>query len=154
MRSIIVLLSVVCSTLCLAQTDSMFVEKMDGTIQAYPISLINEISFSGIPTSVKDQELMQTVLSSFAVYQNYPNPFNPTTTIQYDIPCSGEVRIAIFDIQGRLVRSLANLTQQAGRHTVMWDARNNVGANVSSGTYFCRIDFNNAVLVKKLILLK
>ena len=97
---------------------------------------------------------MQTALSSFAIYQNYPNPFNPTTTILYDIPRSGEVRIAVFDIQGRLVRSLATMTQQAGTHSVVWDARNDGGVAVSSGAYFCRIDFNNAVLVKKLILLK
>ena len=146
MRAIIVLLSMVCSTTCLAQADSMFVEKMDGTIRAYPLSSIKQISFSGVPTSAQERELMQTALSSFAVYQNYPNPFNPTTTIQYDIPHSGEVTIAIYDIQGRLVRPMANHTEQAGRHTVTWDARNNVGTIVSSGTYFCRIDFNSAFL--------
>jgi flagellar hook assembly protein FlgD len=154
MKASIVFLLFAASSACFAQTDSMFVEKTDGTSMGYAVSAIREITFSGLPTSVKDQELMQTVLSSFAVYQNYPNPFNPTTTFQYDIPHNGEVNIAVYDIQGRLVRSLANLAQQAGRHTVMWDARNNAGANVSSGTYFCRIDFNNAVLVKKLILLK
>ena len=154
MKTYIVFLVYAVSSVCFAQTDSVFIEKADGTSIGYAVSAIREITFSGLPTSVRDQELMQTVLSSFALYQNYPNPFNPTTTIQYDIPRNGEVNIAVYDIQGRLVRSLSNITQQAGRHTVMWDARNDVGANVSSGAYFCRIDFNNAVLVKKLVLLK
>ncbi len=134
--------------------DLIFIEKVDGTTITYPISSIHEITFSGIPLSVKEQEHIQTVLSSFALHQNFPNPFNPTTTIQYNIPHSGEVNIAVFDIQGRLVRSLANLTQQAGSHTIVWDSRNDGGANVSSGTYFYRVDFNNAIIVKKLILLK
>jgi hypothetical protein len=154
MRSVIALLFTACSSICLAQTDSLFVEKMDGTIRGYPISLINQISFSDLPTSIRDQELMQTVLSSFALRQNFPNPFNPTTTIQYDIPRNGEVNLAVYDIQGRLVRSLASLTQQAGTHSIVWDARSNGGTIVASGTYFCRIDFNNAFLVKKLVLLK
>lgn len=154
MKTSIVFLVYAVSSVCFAQTDSVFIEKADGTSIGYAVSAIREITFSGLPTSVRDQELMQTVLSSFALYQNYPNPFNPTTTIQYDIPRNGEVNIAVYDIQGRLVRSLARLSQQAGSHTIVWDARNDGGANVSSGTYFCRIDFNNAVLVKKLVLLK
>ena len=142
------------SSACFAQTDSVFVEKTDGTSMGYAISAIREITFSGLPTSVRDQELMQTVLSTFALYHNYPNPFNPVTTIHYDIPCYGEVVMAIYDIQGRLVRSLEKLTQQPGRHEVTWDARNDAGSQVASGTYFCRIDFNHSVLIRKLILIR
>jgi len=142
------------SSVCFAQTDSVFVEKADGTIIGYAVSAIREITFSSLPTSIREQELVQNVLSSFALHQNYPNPFNPTTTIQYDIPQSGEVTIAIYDIQGRLVRSLGSVNQQAGTHTVVWDARNDRGVIVSSGNYFCRVDFNHSVLVKKLLLLK
>jgi len=154
MKQSIVFLFFAVSSISFAQTDSVFVEKPDGTIIGYAVSAIREITFSGLPTSIREQELVQNVLSSFALHQNYPNPFNPTTTIQYDIPHTGEVTIAIYDIQGRLVRSLASLTQQAGTHTVVWDARNDGGVNVSSGNYFCRVDFNHSFLVKKLLLLK
>jgi len=154
MKKYILFLLYAVSSVCIAQTDSLFIEKADGTSIKYAVSAIREITFSGVSTSVKEQDLMQKVLSSFKLYQNFPNPFNPTTTIQYDIPRSGEVNIAIYDIQGRLVRSLASFVQQVGSHNIVWDSRNNGGANVSSGTYFCRIDFNNAFLVKKLILLK
>jgi len=153
MRYIISLL-LSCSSLCLAQSDSMFVEKMDGTTRGYPIYLINQISFSGIPTSVKDQELVKNVLSSFALYQNYPNPFNPSTTIQYGVPKAGDVEARIFDINGRLVRSLSKGHQQAGSHSLNWDSRSDYGIIVASGTYFCQVLFDGTALVNKLVLIK
>ncbi len=154
MRITFLFLFAVCSSICLAQTDSMFVEKMDGSIRGYPISLISQISFSGIPTSVHEQELVQNVLTSFTLYQNYPNPFNPSTTIQYNVPKAGDVEVNIFDIQGRLVRSLAKTFYQAGDHSLVWDSRSNSGAIVASGTYFCQVLFNGSSLVKKLVLIK
>jgi hypothetical protein len=132
----------------------MFVEKTDGTIRGYPISFISQITFSGVPTSVKEQELVQNVLSSFALYQNYPNPFNPSTTIKYSVPRSGDVEARIFDIQGRLVRTLSKSFQQAGAHLLVWDSRSNSGTTVASGTYFCQVLFNGTALVKKLLLIK
>ena len=154
MRRIISLFLLSCSSICLAQTDSMIVEKTDGTIESYPISSINQISFFGVPTSVREQELVQNVLSSFALYQNYPNPFNPSTTIQYNVPRTGDVEVRIFDIQGRLVRSLSKSYQQAGVHSLVWDSRSNSGMVVASGTYFCQVLFNGTALVMKLILIK
>ncbi|MGA9365498.1 MAG: FlgD immunoglobulin-like domain containing protein [Bacteroidota bacterium] len=154
MRITIPFLFAVCSSICLAQTDSMFVEKMDGTIRGYPISLISYISFSGTPTSVREQQLVQNVLTSFALYQNYPNPFNPSTTIQYSVPSAGEVEVNIFDIQGRLVNTLFKSYQQAGTHSLVWDSRGSGGTVVASGTYFCQVLFNGSSLLKKLVLVK
>jgi len=154
MRSTFFLLLLLGSSVCFSQTDSMFVEMQNGSIRGYPISLINQITFSGIPTSVKEQELMQNVLSSFTLYQNYPNPFNPSTTIQYNVPKPGVVEINIFDIQGRLIRSMSKSFQQAGVHSIVWDSRTNSGGAVASGTYFCQVLFNGSSLVKKLLLLK
>jgi hypothetical protein len=127
---------------------------MDGTIRGYPISLISQIIFSGVATNVREQEFVQKVLSSFALYQNYPNPFNPSTTIQYSVPKAGDVKARIFDIQGRLVRSLSNGYQQAGTHSIIWDSRSNSGIVVASGTYFCQVLFNGTALIKKLVLIK
>jgi hypothetical protein len=132
----------------------MFVEKMDGTNRGYPIAMINQITFSGVLTTVKDQKLVQNVLSSFVLYQNYPNPFNPSTTIQYSMPKAGNVEARIFDIQGRLVRSLSKSYQQAGIHSLVWDSRGNSGTVVASGVYFCQVLFNGSALVKKLLLIK
>jgi hypothetical protein len=154
MKLLIVFLFLATTSICTAQTDSIFVEKADGTITGYAVSAIREITFSGLVTTVREQELVQNVLTSFALHQNYPNPFNPSTTIQYDIPHSGDVTITIYDIQGRLVRSLSSQNEQAGRHATVWDGRNDRGVSVSSGSYFCRVDFNKTFLVRKLVLLK
>ncbi len=141
-------------SVCSAQTDSMFVQFVDGTVRGYAISDIKELAFPDGMTSVKEQFLMAHVIENFTLRQNYPNPFNPTTTIQYEIPKTGSVDVAIFDIQGRLVRSLEHTCKQAGTHSVVWDGKNNSEGSISSGTYFCRVSFENKILVTKLVLIK
>ena len=154
MKKLLFLIFLGCSSLSIAQADSMFVEKKDGTIRVYSVLLISEIFFEGTFTDIKEEKLAITLLSSFVLSQNYPNPFNPTTNIQYTIPTSGEVLVNIFNIQGRLIRTLLQSFQTAGNHTIVWDSRNNNGNTVSSGTYFCQVSFKNNSLVKKLLLLK
>jgi FlgD Ig-like domain len=145
---------ILCFSICRAQADSMLVEKTDGKIKVYPISLISEILFSGIPTGVKEKELQKKIISSFFLYQNYPNPFNPSTKIQYTIPSPGDVTVNIYDINGRLVRTLFKSFQDAGVHLLVWDSRNNSGNMVASGAYFCQVLFNKTSLIKKLLLIK
>ncbi len=154
MRITTIPLLTLCSSICLAQTDSMFVEKMDGTIQGFPMRLISQITFSVTSTTVHEQDLIQKALLSFALHQNFPNPFNPSTTIQYSVPRAGDVEINIFDIQGRLVRALVKSNQQAGIHFIVWDSRGNSGHLVASGVYLCQVLFDGSALVKKLVLLK
>ncbi len=91
---------------------------------------------------------------TFAIDQNYPNPFNPSTTIRYTVPTGGFVDVKIFDIQGRLVRSLCTAIQEAGTHSLLWDSRNSDGGIAASGTYLCRVQFNGSALVQKLVLIK
>ncbi|MDK9699602.1 MAG: T9SS type A sorting domain-containing protein [bacterium] len=85
---------------------------------------------------------------------NYPNPFNPTTTISYSMPKRGNVEVNVFDLQGRLVRNLLQAEQMPGEHQVMWDSRNDVGAPVSSGTYFYQVRVDGVSGTKQMILLK
>ena len=70
---------------------------------------------------------------NFELSQNYPNPFNPSTTIEYSLPKSGNVHIAIFDLLGKKVRTLISGKQQAGRYSVLWDATNDEGMTVLDG---------------------
>ncbi|NOX37502.1 MAG: T9SS type A sorting domain-containing protein [Calditrichaeota bacterium] len=70
--------------------------------------------------------------------QNYPNPFNPATTIAFELPTAARVQLAIFDITGRQIRTLANRSFPAGRHTLIWDGRDSQGHPVASGVYFYR----------------
>ncbi len=76
-----------------------------------------------------------TTPMAFALGQNYPNPFNPTTVIGFTIPETGMVNVEVFDVLGRHVRSLAARPYQSGRHSVMWDGRDDNGSMVSAGVY-------------------
>jgi len=70
---------------------------------------------------------------------NFPNPFNPETVIQYAIPEKSLVRIEIYDISGRTIKSLVEEQTPAGVHQLKWDGRNDFGNQVSSGVYFYQI---------------
>jgi hypothetical protein len=70
-----------------------------------------------------------------ALRGNYPNPFNPMTTIAFDLAKEGRVRIAIYGVDGRLVREVTNGHYAAGRHEEVWDGRDGGGRGVASGTY-------------------
>ena len=86
--------------------------------------------------------------------QNYPNPFNPSTTIQYEIADAGKIEINIYDLNGRLIKSIVNKYQQAGSYHVVWDGMNKSGNKVSSGVYVYTVKYGNTVSSKKMILLK
>ena len=88
------------------------------------------------------------------LFQNYPNPFNPVTMITYQLPKSGFVEIKIFDITGRLVRTLISEQQEFGSHQILWDSRNESGQTAASGLYFYQIRFENSFLSSKMLLLK
>jgi len=68
-----------------------------------------------------------------------PNPFNPTTKLTYDMPRTGSVRLAIYDVRGHLVRVLEDGVMPAGRHTATWDGRDTTGRAAGSGGYMFRL---------------
>jgi hypothetical protein len=78
-----------------------------------------------------------------AIESNYPNPFNSSTTIIYTVanlgPIPAQINIDIYDIQGRKVRTLLNAREDVGRHTIIWDGRDDSGNELASGIYFARI---------------
>lgn len=88
--------------------------------------------------------------------QNHPNPFNPTTTIEYNVAVRGYVFIRVFDVSGRLVRTLVNKVQspRLGGFQVEWDGKNMDGVTVSTGVYFYRMETGGFLQTRKMILLK
>ena len=84
----------------------------------------------------------------------YPNPFNPTTTIDFSLTRSGPVRVEIFAIDGKLVRTLLSDERQAGDHQVRWDGMADTGSRVPSGAYFCRVLGGSDADTRPLLLLK
>ena len=90
-----------------------------------------------------------------ALHQSYPNPFNPSTTITYDLPEKGRVKLDIYDAAGRFVKSLLDRTQNRGSNkSVVWNGKDTAGNRVCSGVYFYRLRFGREELSRKMILLK
>ncbi len=86
--------------------------------------------------------------------QNNPNPFNPSTRIEFLLPRPGHVRIEVFDVNGRLIRVLADGHLASGGHSVDWDGRDRTGTMVSSGVYFYRLTAGKESLSRKMVLLR
>lgn len=92
--------------------------------------------------------------TEFALSQNYPNPFNPSTTIRYALPEDANVRLRVYDIAGRLVKTLIQGTQNAGYYYVMWDGTDNAGKATASGIYIYELVAGDFRQVDKMIFLK
>lgn len=89
------------------------------------------------------------VITAMTLNQNYPNPFNPSTTIEYTIPYSAHVLLSVYDIQGKVIAELVNSFQNAGNYGVRFD-----GTALSSGIYFIRLQTENDLKIKKMVLLE
>jgi hypothetical protein len=95
------------------------------------------------------------VPDGFALGQNVPNPFNPVTTIWYDVPAGGgAVTLRVFDVSGRLVRTLVDGQQIPGWKSVVWNGRDDRDRGVSSGVYFYRMDAPGFSSTRKMLLLR
>ena len=90
----------------------------------------------------------------FRLEQNYPNPFNPDTVIEFSVPTAGEVDLAIYNLAGQRARSLLGAVLDAGKHSVTWDGRDDLGRELASGVYPCRLRAETRVDTRKLLLLK
>ncbi len=108
---------------------------------------------AGLVTSV-EEILTEAIPTEFRLQQNYPNPFNPETTIRYDLPVQAEVRLTIFDVLGRTVRTLVEQKQLAGAHSIVWDGRDDRGRQLASGLYLYRVTAGEFHKTAKMLLLK
>jgi hypothetical protein len=90
----------------------------------------------------------------FALHQNYPNPFNPVTSLRYDLPEDGLVNITVYDMMGRIVKTLVNSSQTAGYKSIRWNATNDRNEPVSAGLYLYTIQAGEFRQTRKMVLLK
>ena len=85
---------------------------------------------------------------------NYPNPFNPLTKIEFTLERTGNATVNVYDLQGRLVRSLVDQVLGEGPHSVIWDGMDGSGQRAGSGVYFARLVSGGQVADHKMVLLK
>ncbi len=112
-------------------------------------TMASEFSRLKSQTTAVDEELNSAVAESFILEQNYPNPFNPVTMISYSIAEADHVNLSVYDSAGRLVLTLVNGVQNAGQHSVQWNA-----AGLASGIYYYRLQSGQFSKINKAILLK
>jgi len=96
----------------------------------------------------------EIIPEAFALHQNYPNPFNPITSLRYDLPQDGLVNVTVYDMMGRLVKTLVNSSQTAGYKSIQWNATNDRNEPVSAGLYLYTIQAGKFRQTKKMVLLK
>ena len=107
-------------------------------VETFDIQVINDI-----------KKISNNTPSSFSLSQNYPNPFNPSTTIIFNIKKSSDVKLIVYDIQGKEIAELVNEKLNAGSYEVEWNA-----SDYPSGVYFYKMFANDFNEIKKMVLLK
>lgn len=95
------------------------------------------------------QETKNDLPEEYFLIRNYPNPFNPTTTIVYNVPQSGQVKLEIYNMLGEKLKTLVNQFKNNGQYSVIWNA-----SNYSSGTYLYKYETNNTIVTEKMTLVK
>jgi hypothetical protein len=103
--------------------------------------------FKTAPTSLTIVE--SGIPKAFKLYNNYPNPFNPATKIKFDIPFQTNVRLTIFDINGREMKTLVNGNFASGSYEYQWNAE-----TMASGIYFCHLQTDSYSESVKMLLIK
>lgn len=99
-------------------------------------------------TSVENENLP---IKIFVLHQNFPNPFNPSTTISYELKESGNVKLKVYNLFGEEIITLVDDFQKEGLHEIEFNASK---FNLSSGTYFYKLENNGMSEIKKLVYLK
>ncbi|MDP8231898.1 MAG: T9SS type A sorting domain-containing protein [Candidatus Zophobacter franzmannii] len=122
--------------------DKMFIIDNSQLVKYYTLSIITN------NTDSVNQHVSSCPISI------YPNPFNPSTTIEYNIPNSGDVDVKVYNLKGQLVKTLVSEFMHRGKHTIVWEGENVFNEKVTSGVYFLEIHYRNKRFIEKLLLVK
>ncbi len=106
---------------------------------------------SPLATGIGENEIQP---EGYNLFQNYPNPFNPSTMISYYIPKTGLVKLQVFDVNGKQVRTLVNNSQSSGRYNVNFNGTDDNGINIPSGIYFYTLSSENFSETRKMLMIK
>ncbi len=123
---------------------------------------LTEFTISSVSMSSADGRLVDISLvrkevvlpEKVTLFQNYPNPFNPETRIDFSLPETARVRLAVFNLLGREVNVLIDDVVPAGVHSSVWDGSDQSGRAVASGVYYYRLESKFENVSRKMVLLK
>ncbi len=130
--------------------DGILLFDSEGTGDFYDPRAIGHFYVNSGDRTVLDIDERINVPTKVELYQNYPNPFNPTTTIKFDLPNAAKVNLKVYNMLGREVAALiSGEIKSAGTHDVQFNA-----SHLSSGFYIYKLDAENTVITRKLVLIK
>lgn len=115
---------------------------------------LKQIDFDGSFVYSDHVSLLITSTKDFELYQNYPNPFNSGTSIEYSLPYESDVKLFIYDANGKKVKELVNAHLSQGHHNIVWEGYDDKGYILPSGIYFYHLQTQYEEQVKKLNLVK
>lgn len=125
-----------------------------GTLLFYSIGVVRGGVEVAIGSEVEYRVGTGSLPTAFVLHGNFPNPFNPLTTIKFDLPRDGRVTLRIFDLSGRVVRTLVDGTLARASHDWQWDGTDDAGHRMASGTYYYRVETDQNVATGKMMLVK
>jgi hypothetical protein len=129
----------------------------DGGGVHYKVTAVDDAGNESMPASPETATAADgpVIPTRFALYQNVPNPFNPTTTIAYDVADpGGVVTLRIYDVSGKLIRTLVEGVQSPGQKRATWNGKNDRGQRVASGVYFYRLRAPRFDKTRKMVLVQ
>ena len=106
-------------------------------------------SINAFDSTLTDVENVEPIVTDFKLFQNYPNPFNPVTTIRFNLPEAGNVKLTLYNILGQELKTLVNEFKESGVHTINFDA-----TDLNSGMYIYKLEAGSFVQTRKMTLIK
>jgi hypothetical protein len=131
------------------QAGSPCIDAGDPSLTNDPDGTVSDIGAFYYPQTHATRENNLPLPADIVLHQNYPNPFNATTSIEFEIPSSGLVKLELYDIQGRFTATLLNNLLSAGLHQIKFN-----GSELPSGVYIYRLTAQNQLQIRKMVILK
>ncbi len=139
-----------------AQSDTGFVDHVAGVhhYQLYAADIHGNLSAGALLSPGQTSTVTGVPSAALRLHPNFPNPFNPVTTIRFELPSAGSARLAVYDVAGRLVRTLVDGGLTAGSHEAVWDGNDASGRAVGSGLYLARLTCGGSALTVRMGLIR
>ncbi|MBC8183771.1 T9SS type A sorting domain-containing protein [candidate division KSB1 bacterium] len=118
------------------------------------VDAVVEAAVSWIGRTGIDDDLLKSIPIKYSLEQNYPNPFNPTTSIHFTLRKENRVELVIYNVREQEIHNLISRNFPVGKHSVIWNGRDNSGKIVNSGVYLIRINAGDFTHVRKMTFIK
>jgi len=136
-----------------SSADSMYVRTKESATPNPNRVFMKVLSSDGISTSISNDRVI--LPTDFELHSNYPNPFNPSTSFSFTLPLDKRVSVKIYDMNGRLIRTLINNEfYSQGTHSVTWNSLSDAGSQVASGQYIYTLEWGQFHHAKRMVLIK